>query len=378
MDLSSGAIQALLFAFFSGLTAILAAVIGPTYDNLLVPELAASALFPALPPVGGSGGSFLGIAASFSSYLVVNIVDPAVALLGVTVGVAYLARSFLGRWAGRAEPMLARLVLAVVFANFSIPIAGAILDLAGATYPVITGFDNGAWEHWVNLAGIGGISFSWDNGILAFVLSFALFTLVLLLAIAVALRDALLAVLLVLLPLLTLLWPIPALAPLARRAWTLFGEAAFLPCVLVIPLELAVGASSDLLLLGFLTVSLASPSLLSVAGAHLTSVGFPSGGSVVTGGVQRGLASGSQVSESLVRPAAALRPLGAGGRQLLGQSTRALSAGFPASVPLLAAEFLGRGTAHLVRHLPGTGTAGGKNPRFPPVRGRPARGNPRG
>src|SRR5579859_4756207 len=116
VDLSGPAIQAFLFAVFSGLTAMLAAVIGPTYDNLLVPELQPSSLFPAFPPSGGST-SFLSQAASFSSYLVANLVDPAIALVGVGLAVVFLGRSFFGRWKGRAEPLLGRLVLAVLLSN---------------------------------------------------------------------------------------------------------------------------------------------------------------------------------------------------------------------------------------------------------------------
>jgi hypothetical protein len=198
VDVSSAGLQAFLFALFAGLNAILTAITGPAYDNLLVPELDPSSLFPPLG-VGGSGG-FLGTAASFSSYLLVNLVDPLIALVGLGVALAYLGRSFLGRWAGAVEPLLARLVLSVLIANFTLPIAGAILDLAAAVFPLIAGYDGGLWRHWVFLAGYGEAQFSWDNGVLAFVITFAMFSLVLLLCAAVALRDAMLAVLLVLLP----------------------------------------------------------------------------------------------------------------------------------------------------------------------------------
>ncbi len=384
MDWTSATVQAILFAMFAALTAVLAAVLGPTYDNVLVPELATSALYPSLGP-GGSGGSFLATAATFSSFLLTSLVDPAIALVGVAVGGLYLVRAVLGRWATRLEQLLPRLVFAVVLANFSLPIAGALLGLAGATYPTIAGFDHGAWEHWVNLAGFGEVSFSWDNGVLAFVVTFGLFSLVLLLSAAIAVRDALLAVLLVLLPVLTLLWPIPSLAPLAERAWKMFGELAFLPCVLIIPLELAVGAPNVLLLLGYLTVAMSTPSLISLAGAQLTAGGFPSGGSALAGGLQRGLATGSQAVQGYFRPfarggaatasrgAAALSPAAHLSRAVVGAGSTFGRAALPAAIPVLAGDFLGRGASHLVRHLqrrssePG-GRAGRHRDRFPAVR----------
>ncbi len=376
-DLGSAGLQAILFALFSALTGILSALIGPTYDNLLVPELASENLYPGLTATGG--GSFLSTAASFSAYLVVDLVDPALGVVGLAIGLAYLGRSFLGRWGASPEPLLARLVLAVVVANFSLPIAGALLDLAAATYPVIAGFDGGAWQHWVALAGFGEFAFSWDNGALAFVVTFAIFSIVMLLAAAVALRNAMLAVLVVLLPVFTLLWPIPTLAPLARRAWLLFGELAFLPCVLVIPLELAVGSSSILLLLGYLTVALASPSLVSLAGAQLNASGFPSVGGGIANGFQRGLAVASSSTSNWIRPLGTLGRSSGAAAPIAASAGRALGGtAFPAALPLLAADFLGRGTAHLVRHLNRSAVGGVARDRFPTTGGHSAGGRPRG
>jgi hypothetical protein len=357
-------VQALLFALFASLTAILSVIIEPTYDNLLVPELDAASLYPSLTASGGT--SFLSLGASLSAFVLANLVDPAIALVGLAVGLAYLGRSVLGRWGTNAEPLLGRLVLAVIVANFSLPIAGAVLGLAGATYPVIAGFDHGAWRTWMNLAGPGGISFSWDNGALAFVVTFAMFSVVLLLAAAVALRDALLAVLLVLLPMFTILWPIPTLAPLARRAWLMFGELAFLPCVLVIPLELAVGSSSVLLLLGYLTVALASPALVSLAGAQLTQSGFPSAGGVIANGFQRGLGVASSATETALRPAGGLLKGSSTAGQVAGAAGRAFGGSvFPAALPLLGADALGRGAAQLLRHIPAGRFSGTSQDRFP-------------
>jgi hypothetical protein len=376
MTLSVGAVQLLLFVLFAGLTAILAAIIGPTYDNIVVPELQPSALYPS--PFGGP--SFLAGAAAFSTFLLGNLVDPAIALVGFAVALAYLGRSFFGRWAGAAEPLVARLILAVVLANFTLPLAASLIDLGGAAYPIIDSWDKFGWEHWENLAGYGEVQFSWDNGALAFVITFALFTMVLLLAAAIALRNAMMGVLLVLLPVFTLLWPVPALAPLARRGWLLFGELTFLPCVLVIPLELAVGAPSVLLLLGYLTVAVGSPALISLAGAQLTSVGFPSAGGAVSGSFQRGLAVASQAGRSYLNPIAAGGEVAPALRSAAGGASRTLgSAAFPASIPLLAGEFLGRGASHLLSHLPQTAAAAsGRSDRFPAVQRGASVGRPRG
>ncbi len=372
-------LQAILFALFALLSATIAAITGPTYDNLLVPELSSTALFPSLPPGSGSGSTFLSRASAFSTYLLGNLVDPAIALLAIGVAFVYLARPFVGRWSGSPEPLLGRLIVAVVLANFTIPIAGAILSLAGAAYPTIAGFDGGAWQHWVNLAGYGEFSYSWDNGALTFVLSFVLFLLVFLLTLAIALRDAMLGVLLVLLPIFTLVWPLRPLSNLARRSWLLFVELAFLPCVVVVPLELAVGSPTILLLVGYLAVAVASPFLLSLAGTQLTAFGFPGATGIAASGSLRGLASTSTAGGSYFNAAAdrarGISP-GVGAAtavQRLGQTAPPLTA------PLLVADFLGRGTTHLLQHLRTSTARGGmtRSPHFPGVNrgGPPPPGN---
>ena len=369
-------IQALLFGFFSTLTAILAAITGPTYDHILVPELAPSSLFPAISPGPDGGTGFLSIAVGFSDYLIVNLVDPAVAVVALGVGLAYLGRSFLGPHGERLVGALPRLIVAVVVANFTLPISTAILDLAGATFPVIAGFDGGAWQSWVNLAGWGMFQLSWDNGAVAFVIAFVLFGLVFALAVAVAIRNALLGVLLVLLPVLTILWPIPTLAPLARRAWLLFAELAFLPCVLVIPLELAVASPNVFLLLGYFTVAVGTPSLISLAGAQLTSVGFPSAGAFLTGGIQRGMLVGSQSASRFVYGARGAFGAGSVGRAVSGIARTVGGAALPVAVPVVTAEFLGRGAGHLFRHV---GQAvGPSSGRFDSFRGTTGAGTSRG
>jgi hypothetical protein len=381
MDLSATAIRALLFAMFAMGTAAISAVIAPTYDHLLVPELAQGALYPTLTATGGSG--FLGTAASFSSYVLTDLVDPAIAVVALAVGGLYLLRAFVGRTRMALGGWLSRLVVAVLVANLTVPIAGGILGLAGATYPVLAGFDGGAWQNWTSIGGLGMFSYSWDNGILAFIIAFVLFSLVLLLAAAIAIRNALLGVLLVLLPIFTLLWPIPYFAPLARRAWSWFLELAFLPCVVVIPLELAVGSSSILLTMGYLVVALAAPSLLSLTGSSLLSAGFPSASGAVTGGIQRGLLAASVVVESAVRPNAAVLKAAGAGEKLTGAVQRA--AGQPAllAMPAFSGELLGHGSARLFGHLatqmglsPRSSTRSGgssssRGPRWsaPPVRG---------
>jgi hypothetical protein len=367
----SDVVQAFLFALFAVLTGALWAITTPTYNDLLVPELAPAAAYPPVFPSGGAPSSFLTLAAGFSSYLVANVVDPAVVLVALAVGAVYLARAVTSPTRVRLESLLPRLVVAVVLANVTVPVAGAILDLAGAVYPVVAGFDGGAWQSWGNLTGVAGLKFSWDNGILAFVLSFVLFSLVLLLALAVAARNAMLAVLLVLLPAFSLLAPIPALAPLARRSWLLFAELAFLPVVMVVPLELAVGAPSMLVLVAYLAIALGAPSLLDVAGGQLGRLGFPSAGSALTGGVERGLASASAGASSVARPLAATGRSPARARAVQGAAQAVARVPIPFAAPLLAAEGIGRGAETLFRHLKDARLTaasrgfGGLDPRFP-------------
>jgi hypothetical protein len=346
-------VQALLFALFADLTATLAAVIGPTYDGVVVPALNGPALYPALPLGSAGGGGFLSVAAAFSDYMVVTVVDPAVTFVIVLVGVLYLVRGTVGRIGNRLEGLMPRLLIAVVLSNLTVPVANVLLGVGGATFPAVAQFDGGAWREWENLAGPGEISFSWDNGALAFVLSFVLFLEVLSLALVLAFRDATLAVLLVLLPVFSLLWPIPSLAPLARRAWKLFGELVFLPCVILIPLELAVGSPNAFVLTAFLGLALASPALISTAGTQLGQLGFPNASAAFVGGFQRGFGSLSSAGSAPARGAslAASTPKAPVASGVTGALRTAGGAAFPVSIPLLTGEVLGRGGFHLVRHL---------------------------
>lgn len=343
--------QALLFAIFGLLTAALAGVIGPTYDHLVVPEMQSSQLYPSLTNATSGGPNYLVHAAHFSSYLLVSVVDPLIAIVAVGLGLVYLSRSLWSRSGPWAEGLIARFVIAVVLANFALPLAGGILDLSGAVYPVVAGWDGGAWQHWVNLAGYGEFRFSWGNGALTFVLAFVQFAVVLLLALMIGLRDATLAVLLVLLPLFTLVWPLQPLSTLARRAWLLFGELAFLPCVTVVPLELAVGSPNVILLVAYLTLALSSPYLLSVAGHHLPSLGFPSAGPALTGAVERGMIGASRASSATFGGFGSASGGTAVGQAASGVARTAGAAAFPGAAPALVAEAIGRGGTHLVQEV---------------------------
>ncbi len=348
-------LQAILALLFADLTAIVAAVIGPTYDYLLVPELSATALYPPLAAATNDPTDFLAAAAAFSNFTLANVVDPASALVAIGVGLLFLARPLSARWAVSLEGLLPRLVIGVVGANFTVPIAGGILSIGGALYPVFAGWDGGAWEQWAHLAGWGEFVYSWDNGVLAFLLSVVEFGEVFALVVAVGVRDAMLAVLLVLLPIFTLLWPIRPFAGLARRGWLLFVEFVFLPCVLVVPLELAVNSPDPILLVAYLTLALSSPYLISVAGTHLSNLGFPSSGSALSGGVERGLAAATRTTSGASMGAGRASAASGGGGSIasaLGGSARAAGgAAIPAAAPILVASALGAGARHLVRHV---------------------------
>jgi hypothetical protein len=362
-------IRAILFALFAGLTGIVAAVIGPTFDNLLVPELSPGALYPSITASGHDPANFLAPAARFSTFLLVNVVDPAITLLALGVALAYLAKVWVPRWSGQLSGLLPRLVIAVIGANFTVPIAGAVLAIAGSLYPVVAGWDGGAWQHWVNLAGWGEIQFSWDNGAVAFVLSFADFLLVFALVLAVGVRDALLAVLVVLLPIFTLLWPLRPLSNLAQRAWLLFAELAFLPSVLVVPLELAVNSPNPVMLTGYLAAAIGSPYLLSIAGTHLVAFGFPGAGGSVQSGTQRGLAVAPAGAASSANPiVSAIGSRGPVGRAASGTLRVAGSAAVPAAAPLAVSELVGHGALHLVRHVRSFQRSDGPPTRWPPIR----------
>lgn len=361
-------VRAILFAIFGDLTAIVTAIIGPTYDNLLVPELQSAALFPPLFGPGSGGTSYLATAANFSGFILSNVVDPAVALVALGVAVLYLIRSVVSRWADGLDALLPRLVLGIVAANFTVPIAGAILGVAGSLYPVISGWDGGAWQHWVNLAGWGQLQFSWDNGALAFVLSLVEFAAVFALLLAIGIRDAVLAVLLVLLPIFTLLWPLRPLSPLARRGWFLFAELAFLPCVLVVPLELAVSSPNPVMLVSYLSVAVASPFFLSLAGTSLVAFGFGGASNVIHSGAQRGLAVAPTAATASLGPVAnGAKSSGAVGRAISGTTRVAGSAAAPAAAPLAFGELLGHGAWHLIGHLRPTPEKNGPEAQ-PPIR----------
>jgi hypothetical protein len=364
-------IRAILFALFGGLTGILAAVLGPTYDNLLVPSIDPGPLFPSISfgPFGGDTSGFLTEADRFSRYLVGNLVDPAIVVVALGIGLLYLVRATVGRIRSRLDFLLPRLVFAVLLANFALPVAAVIFSTAGATYPIIAGFDGGQWRHWVNIAGYAEIGWSWDNGLVAFIVTFLLFSLILLLVAAVQIRNALLGVLLVLLPVFTLLWPIRPLAGLARRGWLLFAELAFLPCVLVIPLELAVNAANPLVALAYLVVAAGSPYLLSIAGTHLAPFGLGGAGGTVASGLQRGLAVGALGIEGYGRGFGS-GPAGPGrlGRALSSPLRAIGRAPIPAGLPLALTEGIGRGISHLIHRKVGPATKGPAHDRFPPVR----------
>ena len=369
LDLGS-LIQGLLFVLFAGLTAIVTAVVGPTYDQLLVPELAPAALYPAVSPRAADAANYLTVATQFSMYTLANVVDPAIALVGVAIAVLYFSRVFVDRWALSLDGLLPRLVIAVVAANFTVPIAGAILGVAHGLYPVLAGWDGGAWQHWVNLAGYGQVAFSWDNGAVAFVLSFVEFFLVFALVLAIGLRDALLAVLVVLLPVFTLLWPFRPLAPLARRAWFLFAELAFLPCVLVVPLELAVNSPNPVMLVGYLGCAVASPYLVSLAGTHLAAFGFPGSAAVTSSGTQRGLSLAPAGAAGYAGPATTVdRGSGPVARAFASTARAVGTATAPAAAPLAAAQLVGHGAVHLVRHLRSVGESPRAPGNWPPIRG---------
>lgn len=344
-------VRTILFLLFGDLTAIISAVIGPTYDNLLVPSLQTGALYP--PVLGGGGGSdsYLAVATQFSLFLLSTVVDPLIALLALGVAGLYLCRSIIARWASTLDALLPRLVIGVVAANFTVPIAGAILGVASNLFPVIADWDGGAWQHWANLAGWGQVSFSWDNGALAFLLSFAEFAAVFALLLAVGIRDALLAVLVVLLPLFTLLWPLRPLSPLARRGWLLFAELAFLPCVLVIPLELAVGSPNPVMLTSYLAVAIAAPYLLSLAGTHLVAFGVAGASSVVHGGAQRGLASTSAAGSAKFGPLVPGPEATDVSRTASTTLRTAGSAAAPAAAPIAVTQALGHGSRLLLEHI---------------------------
>ena len=345
-------VQTFLFLLFAGFTAIVAAIIGPTYDNLLVPELQTGALFPPLFGSAEGGSNYLATAAHFSDFVLTNVVDPAIVLVAFGVALLYLFRSVIPQWGSSLDSLLPRLILGVIASNFTLPIAGAVLSLAGSLYPVISGWDGGDWQHWSNLAGWAEISFSWDNGALAFILSFVEFAAVFALVLAIGIRDALLAVLLVLLPIFTLLWPLRPLAPLARRGWLLFGELAFLPCVVVIPLELAVNSPNPVMLVSYLAVAAASPFLISLAGTHLVSFGFAGASGLVQSNTQRGLQLAPTVTTSALRPIPdAARSNASAGRLFSGATRSVGSASVPVAAPLAVGEILGTGAGRLMRHI---------------------------
>jgi hypothetical protein len=174
-------------------------------------------------------------------------------------------------------------------------------------------------------------------------------------------------VLLVVLPVFTLLWPFRPLSSLARRGWWLFVELAFLPCLMVVPLELAVGSPTPVLLVAYLGISAASPFLLSIAGTNLAWIGFPSVPGTVNPALQRGVATAPAAPARYAAPLASSGATDATG--VVARGIRSVgSASTPMVPPLAVAEALGHGAAHLARHVAGRPGAGGRPPRLPPLR----------
>src|SRR5215831_1197495 len=98
--------KSVLFALFAQLTLALWVVTGATYDGLFVPMMSASSLYPGLPPGPVAPGSFLTTAATFSDYMVANVVDPLVAVVAVVVGLLYLFRASFARWGARFDHLI--------------------------------------------------------------------------------------------------------------------------------------------------------------------------------------------------------------------------------------------------------------------------------
>lgn len=287
-------VKAILFALFGGLTAAVTVVTGPTYDNLFVPEMDPSAAY-----ASWQGPNVFAAASTFSNALLVGLVDPLAVLVIVAVGLLYLLRS--AHPTPRLQGLAGKLVLGILVANLVLPITSGIWQLASGVYPAFYDYGGGAWRTFDAIVGPGAVNLSWDNGVLAFVVSWTLFAMVLLLAFLLAFRAAIVAVLLVLLPPLTLLWPLPGLGSVVRKVWVLFLEMTFLPCFVVVPLILAVGSSSVLLTMGLFSVALAMPQILSVSGASLSHAGFPNASFVVGGNFLRNSEATQNFGSGLLR-----------------------------------------------------------------------------
>ncbi len=344
-------IKALLFALFGGLSAVVSLVVEPTYGGLFVPEMAPQAVFSSWSSPG-----IFAQAEAFSGYLLVNLVDPLAVLVIVGVGLLYLLRAALPSLARRWPDLAPRLVLGVLLANLAVPLAGAIFTFGSAVYPIFYNYGGGAWQNYYNLVGPAGLNIAWDNGLLALIGEIALLLLTLMLTYLVALRDALIGVLVVLLPLFTLLWPWPFAASLARRAWRLFVEMVFLPCFLIVPLALAVGSHSVVLVLALFGVALGMPALLASAGSGLAgALGAPAPSGLIVGGLSQAPRAPTEAGGSWLQHGArsfrASRSAGAGTR---GGAAARLTAPWPSATmgPASAVVWgVGEGIGALARHL---------------------------
>jgi hypothetical protein len=359
-------IKALLFSLFGLLSAAVSMVVEPTYDRIFVPEMAPGTLF-----ASWSAPGLFAQAQTFSAYLLVNLVDPLAVLVIVGVGLLYLLRAVFPSLARRWPDLAPRLVLGVLLANLAVPIADLIFTFGSAVYPIFYTYGGGAWQSYYNIVGPAGLDIAWDNGLLALIGELALLVLTLLLAYLVALRDVLVAVLVVLLPLFTLLWPWPFASSLARRAWRLFVEMVFLPCFLVVPLALAVGSQSVVMVLAFFGVALGMPALLASAGSGLAgALGAPAPSGFIAGGLSQAPRAPTEAGGSWLqhgtRSFRATRSAGAGRGP---GTTTALTAPWPSATlgPASAVVWgVGEGVGALARHLGGAArssyqrTAGGR------------------
>src|SRR5579875_3547477 len=180
-------VQAVIFALLGTLTAIASTTVSFVYDDLFVPTMSPGQLYP--PYVGpGAPSSVFSHGADMSQFLLVNLVDPIATLVIFGIGVLYLLRSALPAM-GRAWTDLGpRLLFGILLANCVLPLTSALWDLSAAVYPLVSNYDHGAWSHYTNLVGPGAISFAWDNGLVTFLVTLTLFTLIFLLVLIVAVR----------------------------------------------------------------------------------------------------------------------------------------------------------------------------------------------
>jgi len=293
-----------IFAAFNGLAWLAAQ---QTYNNLLVPEMSSSFLYPTI--IKGNQTGFFMYAYYFSSYILFSIVDPLLVIVLLGIGFLYLSKVFFSQNSERFKDLIPKFILAVILSNFTNYISSIILEFGYSLYSTIYTFDGSKWTNFQNIFPIYSTPWT-NNALLEFILKVIVLFTILAIAIIIGIRTGLLGVLIVLLPIASVLLIFPQTKSLGKKIWIVFIDMAVLPFFVLIPLILAVNVNNInttgfILATGLLFISAGMPYFISEYGNSVFHMGFDKASNFINQGFNASM-------NSLSLPVAAATSFGGG------------------------------------------------------------------